>query len=96
MDKLDIHGIERKLELALRNIKESNRISVRNKELILKFLDYCKAEGLSNMRVEHYARLLKKIGEVFPKAFDEATKEDIIELVRKIEARKLSEWTRHD
>ena len=96
MDKLDIHGIERKLELALRNIKESNRISVRNKELILKFLDYCKAEGLSNMRVEHYARILKKIGEVFPKAFDEATKEDIIELVRKIEARKLSEWTRHD
>ena len=82
--------------MALRNIKESNRISVRNKELILKFLDYCKAEGLSNMRVEHYARILKKIGEVFPKAFDEATKEDIIELVRKIEARKLSEWTRHD
>ena len=96
MDKLDIHGIERKLELALRNIIESNRISAKNKELILKFLDYCKAEGLSNMRVEHYARILKKIGEVFPKSFDEATKEDIIELVRKIEARKLSDWTQHD
>jgi len=96
LDKLDIHGIERKLELALRNIIESNRISAKNKELILKFLDYCKAEGLSNMRVEHYARILKKIGEVFPKSFDEATKEDIIELVRKIEARKLSDWTQHD
>ena len=96
MGKLDIHGIERKLELALRNIIESNRISAKNKELILKFLDYCKAEGLSDMRVEHYARILKKIGEVFPKSFDEATKEDIIELVRKIEARKLSDWTQHD
>ena len=48
------------------------------------------------MRVEHYARILKKIGEIFPKSFDEASKEDIVELVRKIEGRKLSEWTRHD
>ncbi|MCD6241100.1 hypothetical protein J7K27_06255 [Candidatus Bathyarchaeota archaeon] len=61
MDRLDVHGIKRKLELALRNIKESSKISARNKGLILKFLDYCKAEGLSDMRVEHYARILKKI-----------------------------------
>mgnify|MGYP005662830461 CR=1 FL=1 len=69
MERLDVHGIEKKLELALRNIKEINRISARNKELILRFLDYCKAEGLSDMRVEHYARILKKIGEVFSKSF---------------------------
>ena len=91
-----MHGIKRKLELALRNVRESSKISARNKGLILRFLDYCKAEGLSDMRVEHYARILKKIGEIFPKSFDEASKEDIVELVRKIEGRKLSEWTRHD
>jgi len=45
LDRLDVHGIKRKLELALRNIKESSRISARNKGLILRFLDYCKADG---------------------------------------------------
>jgi len=33
---------------------------------------------------------------MFPKSFDEASKEDIAKLVRKIEGRKLSEWTKHD
>jgi len=36
LDRLDIHGIKRKLKLAIRNVKESSRISARNKELILK------------------------------------------------------------
>jgi len=33
---------------------------------------------------------------MFLKSFDEASKEDIAKLVRKIEGRKLSEWTEHD
>ena len=54
LGRLDVRGVERKLELALGNIRESSEISAWNKKLILKFLDYCKAEGLS-VRIEHYA-----------------------------------------
>ena len=53
----------------------------------MRFLDYLEAEGLSAARREAYARRLKVIGEHFRKPFREAVREDVVELMRKIEAR---------
>ena len=67
-----------------------------NRKAILDFCDYCFAEGLTVDRVEHYARILKKTAEILRKDFREATKEDIVDLVRRIESRRISGWTKHD
>jgi len=83
----DIHGRVRRLENAVRAIRESEFILPENRELILRFLEFLEAEGLSVARREAYARRLKVIGEYFPKPFREACREDIVALMRKIEAR---------
>jgi len=74
-------------------VGESGFILPENRELILRFLEFLGAEGLSVERREAYARRLKVIGEYFPKPFEEACREDIVELLRKIEARGVSEET---
>ena len=71
-------------------------ISEKNKKAILDFCSFCFAEGLSVERVEHYARILKKIAEIFRRDFEEATKADVVQLVQGIESRNLSAWTKHD
>ena len=53
MDRLDIHGRQRRLELAVQSVRSSRLISERNKRLILEFCSYCFAEGLSVDRAEH-------------------------------------------
>ena len=53
-------------------------------------------KGLSLDRTEHLVRCLKKIAEMLGKDFDEADREDIVEVVRRIEARRISAWTKHD
>jgi hypothetical protein len=95
MDRFDIHNRQRRLELAINSVK-SMPASQNNKEAILSFCNYCSAEGLSIDRIEHYARILKKISELFAKDFIDAEKQDIVELLLKIESRKLSFWTKHD
>jgi site-specific recombinase XerD len=94
--EIDEHNYKRRLELALQNVKRSSAFSEKNKKAILSFCDRCFADKLSVERVEHYARILKKIAELFKKDFEDATKSDIVELVRKIESPELSAWTKHD
>jgi len=89
----DIHGRVRRLENAVRAIRESEFILPENRELILGFLEFLGAEGLSVERREAYARRLKVIGEYFPKPFVDASREDIVALMRKIEARGVSAET---
>ena len=93
MGGFDIHGRARRFENALRCVRESEFILPENRELILRFLEFLGAEGLSVERREAYARRLKVIGEYFPKPFVDACREDIVELLRKIEARGVSEET---
>jgi len=95
LDRVDIHNYKRRLELTIRNVKEASTCD-ENKRLILKFGDHCLAEGLSLPRVEHLLRLLKVLAEMLGKSFEEADKDDIIQLFKRLRSRKLSEWTLHD
>ncbi len=96
---LDIHNRQRRLNLVLDRVKNSPAISDDNREQIIKFSDYCFAEGLSVERVEHYLHILYKITEKMMETnitFTEATKEDIIKLIGWVERRDISDWTKHD
>jgi len=65
-----------------------------NKEWIRKFIDYCKAQGLSRRRIIKYAYSLGKVSQLLGKDFAEANKEDIVRVVGQIESSDLKEWTK--
>ena len=95
MKDFDIHRTNRKLELAIKTI-ESGHISKQNKDIILKFHDYAFSIGLSKKRILKYLHSLLKIAQWLEVPLENAPKEDIMKLVRKIEQEDYSEWTKHD
>ena len=81
---LIVHHDEMKHKAALKSI-EKCYISERNKQLILDFALWLKREGISYKRVSKYLYHLKFIGKWLGKDFDTAEKEDIMEVVDKID-----------
>lgn len=99
MGTFDIHNRRRRLDLVTARIKKSTAITDASRRVILKFSDYCFAEGLTVERVEHYLHILNKIAErltVMGAEFEEMGKEEMVELVGWLERRDLSDWTKHD
>lgn len=94
MDEFDIHNRKRNYERAIVKVKNSN-LSEKNKQLILEFHEECFSNGLSLDRVLFYINRLYKLAQFLKKDFNRATKQDIKDLVRKIELKKdYSEWTK--
>jgi integrase/recombinase XerD len=93
----DIYNYRRKIEQARTRITSSKVISEQNKTAILSFADYCLATGLSKPRVEHYLVRLYQVAGLFgPGPFKKATKQNIMDLVRKIEERDYAAHTKQD
>ena len=95
MKDFDVHKINRKLELALKKI-EISQISNQNKDIILKFRDYGTTIGMGKWRILKYLISLHNIAQWMEVPLETASKEDIMKLVRKIEEKDYSEWTKHD
>lgn len=81
-----IYNIENRLENVTKRINQSSEISPHNKELIYAFCEYCKAQGLSQLRVIFYLNRFWNIARQAPKDFDQMTKADIQQLVLAIRA----------
>lgn len=79
----------------LRRIAKSD-ICSENKNILLEFLDYLVAEGLSLLRVIKYLEFLFQIALILKKPFEDATEKDIRRVIAAIECRDYSEWTKHD
>jgi site-specific recombinase XerC len=77
----DIYNVQDRLENVKRRIESSQKITPRNKELIWKFCDHCRLQGLSNLRVVFYLNRFWNIARLATKNFDEMTKEDVQNLV---------------
>ena len=92
--KHDIYGQERLLKRAEMSLH--NPLSERNIRLIRDFEKALFSEGLSAARVKKYLDHLRKVGEWLGNNLDEAEKEDIEELVYKIERSDYSPYTKHD
>jgi integrase len=95
MKDFDIHKINRKLELVIKRIKNSN-ISKQDKKVILEFYDYAFSIGLSKKRILKYLTNLFKLSQWLEVSFEKASKQDIMKLVSKIEQKDYTEWTKHD
>jgi hypothetical protein len=47
----DIHNFEKRLKRATENVKKCNHISPKNKELMLKFIEYKRAQGTGALSI---------------------------------------------
>lgn len=94
-NKIEIYNYDRKIESVLNRIKHSKTES-KNKAAILDFYEDCLPRGLSKARILKYLCTLESIAKLYPKLFETSTKNDIADLVRRIEEKDYSDWTKHD
>ena len=92
----DIYNYTHKLEVAKKKL-ENAPISDRNRELIQQFDRSCSMEGLSKpRRIKLISTLIILASKYLKKDFDAATKEDVEDVVIKIDSREdCSPWTKH-
>jgi integrase len=93
--KIEIHNYERKIASVLKRIEGSN-ISVEDKQLLSEFHKECTINGLSKARISKYFDVLGRIALWFNKPFQKVIKEDIMNLIQRVESSDYSEWTKHD
>lgn len=65
-----------------------------HKSKIVEFYRYLVACGLSKARIDRLLQMMKTIGLIIDKPFDECKKEDIVKLVAEIENKDWSDWTK--
>lgn len=82
---------KRNLITDIKRIRRSKNISPENKEIIFKFLDFMKANGVTAATQRLILWALFTIAIFLSKPFPEATKEDIIRVVGQIESKYKSE-----
>ncbi len=91
-ESIDIYGYNTLLDQGVRRIANADT-SERNKELILKFKDYCLLQRMSKGRIIRYLNVLKHTSIALGKDFDKADRQDIEKLVAWINNRNLSTET---
>jgi integrase len=93
-DKIDIHYMDQRYEVAIRKLELDESINKRNKELILKFIWDCKVgktvkgrakKKIGKLRIMKYLYTLKTLSGWFGKPFDEVSQEEMERLVTDIE-----------
>ena len=93
--KDEVHRYDKRIESLLRRIKNSG-IPEESKKNILDFYRECILRGYSKARTIKYLDTLERTARILGKPFEEATREDIEDLIAEIERRDYSDWTKHD
>jgi len=94
---MNIHKPEYRLKLAIDKLKTDTEVSQKNKKMILDFIDYLLAEGLSESRAMKYLYSLKQSSKIIKKDFTSINKKDATTFFKYINTNKdLAEWTKHD
>lgn len=94
--KRDLYYIQDKLESATEKLKKSKEVSEENKLAIINFYNQSFADGLSKARLLKYIYVLSKVSVWLGKSFEDASKDDIIKVVQKIESQdNYADWTKY-
>lgn len=91
----EVYNYPRTLERELAKLR-TNSLGKENSETILRFYRQLVAEGLGIARQIKYLSTMRRIASLLNKSFEEATKDDIINFVARIEQQDYSEWTKRD
>lgn len=93
--KDEVYCYKKRIKSCIKKIKNSI-IDEESKQKILEFYKECVVRGYSKARIVKYLDTLERIARDLGKPLMQAKKEDIVNLVAKIEQRNYSEWTKHD
>lgn len=93
--KEEVYRFDKRIESSLRHIENSD-ILKENKQKIFKFYHECIVRGYSKARILKYLSTLLSLAKLLGKPFVDAKKEDIVEVIAKIEQSNYSDWTKHD
>jgi len=85
-----IYHIDKKLRNKIERLKKDN---TKNSRLILEFINYGKANGLSDKRLMRYIAGLSLLNKLLGKDFDKATRKDLERVIAKIESSDYSPWS---
>jgi len=87
----DLYNFDKAAEKELKRIKESSEISQSNKKKIIKFQEDLIADGIGYARIQKYLIELRKICIQLKKNLEDATADDIREIIRNAERSTISE-----
>jgi integrase len=96
MEVEKVHNPEKRVSYMLEKIKNSEEISEKNKELLLKFSENSKVRGVSKFHIYNQLYAMFTLVKQLKKDLDKTTKEDIEKLVAWIENSRYSDWTKRD
>jgi len=88
----EIYPLERMIERELEKI----RLDPHNSKTLSKYYHARVAEGIGLARTVKCLNTLRQISRMLGKSFDDATKEDFVRLISKLERSSLAEWTKRD
>ena len=86
---------EQRLKASLDDLNSDTEIIPANRKTILSFLQASQARGVGHARQIVYIYKLKKLSEMLGKDYRKTTSKDMEKVLAKLEATRLSEWTKH-
>ncbi len=96
-ERLDIYNFPKHLLEAERRVSGDCLLSENNKEKIFEYVKHCYAKGLSTSRIIKYLNTLRFIAALFNKDFVDVDKDDILNLLVKInQMENRADWTKRD
>jgi len=96
MEEFDIHHQKRTLDVKLRWLEKTKDVNPDDKKLILDFYRDSTTRGMSKARHLKYLLILPQLSKMLAIGFKKASKEDVKNLVVKIEEKEFSEWYKKD
>jgi len=84
------------MELAVKRLKQNNKVSLHNRLKILRFMDYLGTRGVSPPRRIRYLIELNRLASMLPTDFERATKNDIEKAILQHGRLDVSENTKAD
>lgn len=93
--KEEVYKYQRRLECAKARLFSSN-LDEESKQKVMDFYRDSLIRGIGIARLIKYIFTLRYLGVLLGKPFSSSTKEDIAQLIGKVEEKRLSAWAKHD
>jgi integrase/recombinase XerD len=95
--KFNIYNYQHRVDAVIGSVEKSTQICPQNKSAIQRFYSDCLVEGLTLARISKLLHHLRRIAMILNKDFEEASKDDIVRVVKEIETNtSWSPATKHD
>jgi|GEM_PF-5914384 len=96
MGNFEVHRSQGNIDLAYARVVKDKGVCAKNKQLILAFSRDRLARGVGRMRMTKCIYCLRFLSKWHKKPFDEATKENLMQLVNEVDSKPYAPASKHD